>query len=155
MKMLATLVLLAASSFASAQSYRHEAGVTSNRYPVYSSESVPTEQCREVIVDERGRPLGLSRDDTSMPFRGHSFGRGAYYNDRGQPYRHYDTRIRPRHGITIVLPGARYGDAPRYIERECAPDYRRNVLIGWRVVYQYPNGRTEERFEPVDGYYGY
>ena len=150
MKKLAIALLLTAASFGTA------AQVTTSRYPVFESrvERSMGDRCHEVIVDRDGRYQGLSRHRSDIPFRGHYLGRGYYYNDRGEPYRHYDTRIHRRDGIVIQFPASRraHNRDYTYVSEVCESShtypYRRDVLVGHRVVVRYPDGTTREHFEP-------
>ena len=143
---------------------------TVSRYPEYQRVYEP-ERCYEVITQRDYNPAGaiiggvvgyaigreIDRDSRgyygySHPHRGYAPGRGHYYRTHPHYYPRYESRG-GRVGGAVVggYIGSQIGRGER-VERVCErsryPNYR-EVLVGYRVVTRYPNGRTVETFEPV------
>ncbi len=171
MKKLLMFTMLTLFSFtATAQTYSGRVSTTS--YPVFEQVYEPSTQvCREVVTEPRynaggaavgavvGYVLGREIDRDSRRSYGGYYGgyghghRGGYYNDRRGYYGGtYESRV-GRYGGAVagaVIGGnvGRDASVSTVCESQGSPYYR-EVLVGYRVVTRYPNGTTQERFEPV------
>ena len=158
---------------ASAQSYTHQGGVTTSRFPVYERVAEPQQEyCRDVVVDSGYNPGGLvigavvgyaigreyDRGRRSYPVygghRGYERGRGGYYRDNGYygGRDRYDSRV-GRYAGTVggAYIGSTYGRSAQ-VTRVCEPSgypMYREVLSGYRIVVRQPGGSTTEYFEPA------
>jgi len=173
MNKILTFIFLALISFgAVAQSYPDS---TTSRYPEYQRVYEERNECRQVVTEDRYNPGGaiiggvvgyaLGREidrDRGYDRRGYQYpqhrgyhpGRGAYHRDsrRGGYYYHNDRDNRSgRYAGAVVgtVIGAHVG-RNQVVTTVCerVPFYR-EVLVGYRVVTTYRNGRTTEHFEPV------
>lgn len=174
MNKILTFIFLALISFgAVAQDYTsHRMDYTTTRYPEYQRVYEERNECRQVVTEDRYNPTGaiiggvvgyaIGREiDRGHGYdhrgyryphhRGYHPGRGAYYRDsRRGGYYHHDSRAGRYTGAVVgTVIGAHVGRS-QVVTTVCerVPFYR-EVLVGYRVVKTYQNGRTVEYFEPV------
>lgn len=169
---IAFMALMSLSTTAVAQSYIHQGGVTTSRYPEYQRVyEEDRSNCYEVVTQDNynvgGSAVGaivgyvigreIDRDGRSYGrgysgHRGYVPGRGGYYQDRGYYYNDRESRL-GRYGGAVagaVIGGnaGRGERVQRVCERSQYPNYR-EILVGYRVVTRYSDGTTREYFERV------
>lgn len=166
MNKLIAIAFLALTSFGAAAQ-------TVTKYPEYQRVYEDSQQCYDVVTQRDYNPAGviiggvvgyaIGREidrsgrggygyGYSHPHRGYAPGRGHYYRTQPHYYPRYESRA-GRYGGAVVggYVGSQIGRGER-VERVCEqnryPSYR-EVLIGYRVIYRYPDGTTREQFERV------